>query len=564
MEDNQEKKDKEIKNQNEKKLKTISTNIIYSNLSTTEEIKISFDQSKPQENKYLSPNIFRCHLCKELMTTKLNNINENINIEYICPNNHFGSLDISLFLSKIPYFSFINAKCAKCGLKQEKSKEIFFFCKDCEEIYCQIDIKECILEEERVVSLDNLDYLCITHKKDYILYCINCNKNLCEICIDSVIHKEHEKIYFKDKLIGKEENDNIDEYIKKGKENKNKFENELEMNINDFNIEKFNDIFLFLKNKISEKIKIYDNLISYAFYIKKSYDFCVNYNRFNYQIIKNLYELVKNQLYYIDNKNEELNRLIIHLKKKNFKFPIKNDNSQIFEMENKNNIKYKDQKTKNNIEINPKSNNNSGKKETKKIVIKKYIFEEGEYLGDILNGLPHGHGVFNYKNGDKYIGDFKNGLFDGNGELTTIKGEQYQGEFKNGKKEGNGAYKNKNGEIYSGHWKENKKDGQGKYTFSNGDFYKGEFKEDMFNGRGNLFYSNGNKTIGIWKNNKRNGIELLFNNKGEIYYHYYENNTLIQERKMDVNNLQKDFRDFNDEKIMEHMNNFYQKHLNNK
>ena len=86
----------------------------------------------------------------------------------------------------------------------------------------------------------------------------------------------------------------------------------------------------------------------------------------------------------------------------------------------------------------------------------------------------------------------------------------------------------------------------------------------MFNGRGNLFYSNGNKTIGIWKNNKRNGIELLFNNKGEIYYHYYENNTLIQERKMDVNNLQKDFRDFNDEKIMEHMNNFYQKHLNNK
>ena len=86
----------------------------------------------------------------------------------------------------------------------------------------------------------------------------------------------------------------------------------------------------------------------------------------------------------------------------------------------------------------------------------------------------------------------------------------------------------------------------------------------MFNGQGTLNYPNGNKTIGMWKNNKKNGIEFLFNNKGEIFFHFNENNNLIQEKKLDVNNFQKDFKDFTDEKIIEHMNNFYQKQLKKK
>ena len=81
----------------------------------------------------------------------------------------------------------------------------------------------------------------------------------------------------------------------------------------------------------------------------------------------------------------------------------------------------------------------------------------------------------------------------------------------------------------------------------------------MFNGKGTMFYSNGNRTIGMWENNKRNGIEFLFNNKGEIFFHFYENNTLMQEKKLDSN--QKDFRCFTDDKMLEHMNNFYQKHM---
>ena len=555
-----------IKEKDNKKYSSLSN--IYSNLSPTEEIIISFEKPKAELYQLLSPDIYRCHLCKELMTTKIKKEGEFINIDYSCPNHHFGSLDISLFLSKISYFSFIYAKCSKCGEKQIKSKEIFYFCKDCEEIYCQKDIKECRIAKENIVSLEDLDYLCVLHKKDYISYCEECNENLCEVCAESEEHKNHKKYFFKEKLIGKEENDGIDQFIQKGKITKNKFETEIEKLMTKYTEEKIEDIILSMKNTVDEKIHIYGDLIFYAYCIKKSYDFCVNCNRFNHQIITNLYELAKNQLVHIENKFAEINRYILQITQNIYLFSLKKDNMQI--ITNKSGIRIKDNIIKNNnnnIKIIPEStinNNNINTTQSKKKVIKKYIFEDGEYEGEIRDGLPHGKGIFKYKNGDEYKGEFKNGLFDVNGEHTTKSGEKYFGEFKNGKREGNGTCKFRNGESYEGCWKDDKRDGKGKYSFSNGDNYNGEFKEDMFNGQGTMFYSNGNKTIGMWKNNKRNGIEFLFNNKGEIFFHFNENNILIQEKKLDVNNFQKDFKDFTDEKIIEHMNNFYQKQLKKK
>ena len=554
-------KSKEYEKRSENEISIPIGNNIYSNLTTTDEIIISFDKPKKELFQVLSPDIYRCHLCKELMTTKMKAEGEFINIEYICPNSHFGSLDISLFLSKISFYSLIYSKCSKCGKKQFNSKEIFYFCKDCEEIFCPNDIKECLLCKENVVSLKDLDYLCVLHQKDYVSYCEECNENLCEICAELEIHKNHKKYFFKDKLLEQDVNDNIYKFIQDSKTTKNNFENELEKIVQKYNKEKLEDIIMNMKSDLNEKIHIYGDMIFYAYCIKKSYDFCVECNRFNHQIIKNLYELEKDQLDLIKNKFGEINQDILKLNQNIFFFPFKKDNIPL--LPNKKGIRIKDRVIKNNnnnIKIIPEPINNTSL-ENKKIVIKKYIFEDGEYEGEIREGLPHGKGSYKFKNGDEYIGEFKNGYFDGNGEHISKKGEKYSGQFKKGKREGNGICKRLNGEEYCGYWKNNKKDGKGKYIFSNGDFYQGEFKEDMFHGQGTLFYSSGNKTIGMWENNKRNGIEFLFNSKGEIFFHIYENNTLIQEKKLEANTS---FRDFTEEKIIEQMTNFYQKQMKKK
>ena len=202
-------------------------------------------------------------------------------------------------------------------------------------------------------------------------------------------------------------------------------------------------------------------------------------------------------------------------------------------LEIKSGIKLKDQKINN-------ATNNIKIIQEPKIKIKICKFDEGEYTGELLDGLPHGKGIFKYKTGD-----------------------QYEGEFRQGLKEGNGIFKNKEGE-YDGFWKDNKRNGHGKYIFKNGDIFMGEFKSDMFNGQGILLYSNGNKTIGTWENNKRNGIEYLFDNKGQIFMRVYENNTLIQEKKIDGGEFMKDFKNLSQEQIMEYMGNFYIKQLKKK
>ena len=509
-------------------------NNVYSNLSTTEEIIISFEKSKTERNVmicpefYITKDIFRCHICKEMLITKIKSENEYVNIDYECPNSHYGSLDIILFISKFPSFS--SFYCAKCKKKKSaKIKEKLYFCKDCQEILCQKHIRECRINNEYIVSIFDLDFLCVKHDKDYISYCQECHKNLCEICMISKIHKNHNKYIFKDKILNKEENNKIDTLLSQGNLTNNKIKNEIEKILNIYS-SKFCDDISSYKKKMSQKIEEYDFLISFANSIKKCYDLCANLERFNYQVIYNLYELFKKEEdNFFNKKFQEINKYYLFIRQVISKSELKG-------------IRLKDQiirNNTNNIKVIQEPKEKEKEKE-KKVKIQKYIFEDGEYSGEISDGLPHGKGIYKYKNGD-----------------------EYKGEFKKGMKDGNGYYKDKEGE-YDGFWKNNKKDGQGKYTFKNGDLYMGEFKLDMFNGQGILLYSNGNKTIGTWENNKRNGIELLFNNKGQIFFRVYENNTLVQEKQIDGNEFLKDFKNFNQEQIMEYMSNFYIKQLKKK
>ena len=69
------------------------------------------------------------------------------------------------------------------------------------------------------------------------------------------------------------------------------------------------------------------------------------------------------------------------------------------------------------------------------------IFPDGEYVGDLVNGLREGKGTLINGAIFRYDGEFKNGLFHGEGRYQYRNGIQFVGEFSEGKRQsGNGRY----------------------------------------------------------------------------------------------------------------------------
>lgn len=100
-----------------------------------------------------------------------------------------------------------------------------------------------------------------------------------------------------------------------------------------------------------------------------------------------------------------------------------------------------------------------------------------KYIGQFLNGAPHGRGKLILDNCDTYEGEWKNDqasgygclitstksytgrwlndVYEGEGEEKWKDGSTYKGEFKNGLKHGYGVYKWSDSTTYSGNWKDN-------------------------------------------------------------------------------------------------------------
>lgn len=65
-----------------------------------------------------------------------------------------------------------------------------------------------------------------------------------------------------------------------------------------------------------------------------------------------------------------------------------------------------------------------------------FQYPEGEYSGDFVQGLRHGSGVQNLKNGEWYSGSFRSDKFNGRGTYRQSNGVQYTGEFIEGERHG--------------------------------------------------------------------------------------------------------------------------------
>ena len=147
---------------------------------------------------------------------------------------------------------------------------------------------------------------------------------------------------------------------------------------------------------------------------------------------------------------------------------------------------------------------------------------EGRYVGDILDGKPHGQGVMYYKPDNEnertsYNGSWVNGKPEGYGTMIWKDGRKYEGNWKNDKKDGYGTQYYASGrKAYEGNWKDDKVDGYGTFYYEDdGHKYVGDFKAGKIDGYGTFYYANGNKYVGNYKDYKKNGQGTEYYTNGD-------------------------------------------------
>ena len=80
-----------------------------------------------------------------------------------------------------------------------------------------------------------------------------------------------------------------------------------------------------------------------------------------------------------------------------------------------------------------------------------YEYGEGDkYIGEVINGKPHGEGTYLYANGDKYVGEFVNDKRHGQGTYTWASGDKYVGGYFNDQRQGSGTFTYADGDQYIG------------------------------------------------------------------------------------------------------------------
>ena len=130
---------------------------------------------------------------------------------------------------------------------------------------------------------------------------------------------------------------------------------------------------------------------------------------------------------------------------------------------------------------------------------------EDEYVGNLKDGVRHGHGTATYADGTKYVGGWKDGKMHGQGTYTWPSGNKYFGGWKNGKMHGQGTNTSPDDYKYVGGLKDGEYHGQGTETWPDGTKYVGELKDNKPHGQGTFTYANGDKYVGEWKDGKQHG-----------------------------------------------------------
>ena len=113
-------------------------------------------------------------------------------------------ISIHHYLSELGKGEIFRIKCHKCR-REEKSN---IYCYDCKCIYCTKCLKDHNIQyaknNHKLISPKKFDFYCVDHQNElYSSYCFNCEKNICNICIQENKHLNHRVASYKSLCLSK-------------------------------------------------------------------------------------------------------------------------------------------------------------------------------------------------------------------------------------------------------------------------------------------------------------------------------------------------------------------------
>ena len=124
------------------------------------------------------------------------------------------------------------------------------------------------------------------------------------------------------------------------------------------------------------------------------------------------------------------------------------------------------------------------------------------YSGEVLDGVPHGQGVW-HDDEESFEGEFKNGRANGQGKHSRKNGSVYIGVIRQGLFQDYGVFTHPEGFREEGQFKDHELHGQGKRVWD-GIVFEGEFVGDQLH-FGTITHPDGRRWEGEFKDDKLHG-----------------------------------------------------------
>lgn len=140
-----------------------------------------------------------------------------------------------------------------------------------------------------------------------------------------------------------------------------------------------------------------------------------------------------------------------------------------------------------------------------------------KYQGQWNNGVKHGQGVLQMRDGSSYEGSFIKGEVQGFGLKRWVDGDTYNGEWHMGEMSGHGVFTYDNQDKYDGSFERNARHGEGELALKNHDVYNGHHAHDKKHGSGDYMWGDESKFVGKWVKGQRVGQGEQTLVTGEIY-----------------------------------------------